>query len=790
MKVSEAWLRELVALDCDRQTIVETLTMAGLEVDAVEPAAGDFSEVYVGEIIACEKHPEADRLKCCKVSLGNDEPLDIVCGGANARTGIKVAVAVVGAKIGELKIKKAKLRGQPSHGMLCSASELGLADSSDGIIELPQDAPLGTAIVEYLKLDDACIDIDLTPNRSDCLSHYGIARELAALCQSPLQLPEISKVAPSIDSKLNVTLAAPKACSRYAGRVIRGVNNQAASPLWLQERLRRSGIRSIDAIVDVTNYVMIELGQPMHAFDLAQLDGAINVRMAQAQEKLTLLDGQELTLNDECLVIADNTKALALAGIMGGEHSGVTADTQDIFLESAYFDPIAIAGKARQFALHTESSHRFERGVDPELAVQAIERATALLLEIVGGAAGPVEVASSDELPQPVTISLDPQKVNRVSGMQFSTAEVTQILTRLGMQVQAQGDSLEVSVPSYRFDLRLDVDLIEEVIRVHGYHLLPHVDMQATLHMQALPEAQVTTRQLSELLRAQGFSEAINYSFVSKAEQQALLPSQPGIDLLNPLSHDLGQMRVSLLPGLLRSVAHNQHRQQVDVRLFETGLVFLPKAGEVEQKSRIAGVMVGSRAPQQWGISHQPVDFFDIKASIEAIIASTRAEHEFAFQVAEHEALHPGQSALITRGGEQCGWVGALHPEQVARLDLQGPVYVFELDLALVQQGLLPRFTPLSKFPAIRRDLGLLVRADVPAQDVVATIAKLGGELVIDIAVFDVYQGENLAEGHKSMALALILQHRERTLVDSEVNELIDAIVLGLNKELGITLRE
>lgn len=792
MKLSENWLRTWVKVDSPRDKLVAQLTMAGLEVDSVQPVAAEFTGVVVGKVITCEKHPEADKLSVCKVTTGGEEALDIVCGAKNVRAGLKVAVATVGAVLpNNFKIKKAKLRGAPSHGMLCSTSELGLSEQAEGIIELPEDAPIGEDIRHYLDLDDHIIEVDLTPNRGDCLSVAGIAREVAVLNDTQIRIEAVEEIKSQTDATIPVTLSAPDACPHYVGRVIKGVNVNVATPLWMRERLRRSGIRSIDPIVDVTNYVMLELGQPMHAFDLAMLNGGINVRMAEAGETLTLLDDSKITLSEQNLLITDEKKILALAGIMGGKDSGVNAETKDIFLESAFFAPQAIAGKARSFGLHTDSSHRFERGVDPALQLAAIERATTLLLDIVGGQPGPIiDVRDEAHIPTPVNISLPITKIKRVLGIELATPVIIGIFERLGMDVKDEGETLHVRVPTSRFDITIAEDLIEEVARIYGYDNIPAHLPHAELTMQPLPEERVTLNAMKTVLVEQGFREAITYSFVDPTWQAAINPDMEAVNLVNALSPELSQMRTSLWPGLMHAVQFNQNRQQPTVRLFESGLRFFVQNGELKQQNVLAGVITGSRAPKQWGIPSQPVDFFDSKATIEQLLELTADVSAFSFEVANHPALHPGQSARILRVDTETGWVGALHPKLEKTLAVQGPVFLFELYLDVLEKAVLPRFESVSKFPAIRRDLALVADETVPAAKILATIAAIGGELVKDISIFDIYQGDGVAEGKKSLALGITLQHQERTLVDDEVARLVDDVVQGLQQQLDITLRE
>ncbi len=795
MKFSEAWLRQWVNPAIDSNTLSEQLSMAGLEVDGIEPVAGDFSGVVVGEVVQCGQHPDADKLQITKVNIGTDELLDIVCGAKNCRLGLKVAVATVGAVLpGDFVIKKAKLRGQPSHGMLCSLSELGMADASDGIIELPLDAPVGQCIRQYLELDDHIIEVDLTPNRADCLGIKGLAREVGVLNKLDVCQPLITPVAASHNESRAITLAAPDACPRYLGRVVRNVNVNAPSPLWLTEKLRRCGVRSIDAVVDITNYVLLELGHPMHAFDLAKIDGDISVRLATEGEKLVLLDESEITLKANTLLIADSSKALAMAGIFGGLHSGVTADTKDVFLESAFFAPLAIAGKARQYGLHTDASHRYERGVDPQLQHTAMERATALLLQICGGEAGPViEAVSEQHLPTIAAISLSEAKLARILGISIAKDEVTAIFNRLGLDVAVTADGWQVKVPGYRFDISIAEDLIEEVARVYGYNNIPNVAPQASLKMRSFNEAELNVQRLRTVLVDRGYQEAITYSFVDPKIQQQLFPQQPALVLPNPISADMSAMRLNLWPGLLQTVQYNQNRQQGRVRLFEYGLKFIPDAkaeGGVRQIAVIGGVIIGSMHNEHWNMENRNADFYDIKGDVEALLAQTSAVEQFRFVSAQHCALHPGQTAAIYRAEQQVGYVGALHPEVERKLGLKGKAYLFELDVAALGMRDIVLARELSKYPANRRDLAVVVKSDVRFADVAATIRKVGGNQLVDLKLFDVYTGPGVAEGFKSLAIALTLQDLARTLEDKDIQQLVNQVVSALGEEFNATLRD
>ncbi|MCV2885183.1 phenylalanine--tRNA ligase subunit beta [Aestuariibacter sp. AA17] len=795
MKFSENWLREWVNPAITSEELAEQLSMAGLEVDAVDPVAGEFTGVKVGEVVECGQHPDADKLRVTKVNVGEDELLDIVCGAPNCRLGLKVAVATVGAVLpGNFKIKKAKLRGQPSHGMLCSFSELGISDDHDGIIELPEDAPLGQDIREYLNLDDKAIEVDLTPNRADCLGIRGLAREVGVLNQADVCKPEITSVEETLQETRAIRLESPDACPRYLGRVIRNVNLSAASPLWMQEKLRRSGIRSIDPVVDVTNYVLLELGHPMHAFDLDKLDGDIIVRHAAENEKLTLLDGNEVELKTDTLLIADQSKALAMAGIFGGEESGVTANTQHIFLESAFFSPDAIRGVARQYGLHTDASHRYERGVDPQLQRVAMERATELLTQIVGGDVGPItEAVSHDHLPTTRKVTLRKQRLERVLGIEIAQEKVTDILNRLGLDATFDCNEWQTEVPSYRFDIAIEEDLIEEVARVYGYNAIPNVSPTAQLKMSQHQEAAISAKTFKDVLVNREYQEAITYSFVEPKMQAALFPELKGLVLPHPISADMSVMRVSLWSGLLPAVSYNQKRQQGRVRLFETGLRFIPDSSEkagVRQENMIAGVVAGNINDEHWDKPDRAVDFFDVKADVEALLSATAKISEVEFKPAQHSALHPGQSAAIFMQGHLIGHIGAIHPKFEKTLGLNGRTYVFELDLDAISTKKIPEAKEISKFPANRRDIAVVVSEDKAVGDILNCVEKSGGNQLVGLNLFDVYRGKGIEPGFKSLAISITLQDATRTLEESEIQAEVDSIVSQLKEQFGASLRE
>ncbi|WP_409259348.1 phenylalanine--tRNA ligase subunit beta [Pseudomonas sp. KCJK9009] len=793
MKFSEQWLRGWVNPQVSRDELVARLSMAGLEVDSVTPAAGQFSGIVVGEILATEQHPDADKLRVCQVSSGQ-ETFQVVCGAPNARPGIKIPFAMIGAELpGDFKIKKAKLRGVESFGMLCSAAELQISEENDGLLELAADALVGEDIRTYLSLDDASIEIGLTPNRGDCLSIAGLARDVSALYDTPVTRPVVPAVAAAHDEVRPVEVSAPAACPRYLGRVIRNVDLSKPTPLWMVERLRRSDVRSIDAAVDITNYVMLELGQPMHAFDLAEINGGIRVRMAEEGEKLVLLDGQEVALRADTLVIADHTRALAIAGVMGGEHSGVnTEKTRDLFLESAFFEPISVAGKARSYGLHTDASHRYERGVDSQLAREAMERATQLLLDIVGGEAGPVvEAVSEQHLPQVAPVTLRAERITQMLGMEMDPAQVEQLLNALELTTTKSGEGQwTVSVPSHRFDISLEVDLIEELARLYGYNNLPVRYPQARLAPQGKPETRGDLPTLRRLLVARGYQEAITYSFIDPKLFELFSPGVEPLLLANPISSDMAAMRASLWPGLVKALQHNLNRQQDRVRLFESGLRFVGQLGDLQQQPMIAGVITGSRLPEGWANGRDGVDFFDVKADVEALLGYSGALSDFTFSAGKHPALHPGQTAAIERDGKLVGYLGAIHPELAKALGLDRPVFLFELVLGDVVEGRLPKFSELSKFPETRRDLALIAGRDVASSAVLELIRDNAGEWLTDLRLFDVYQGKGIDPDRKSLAVGLTWQHPSRTLNDDEVNTTLQNILTSLEQRLNTTLRK
>ncbi|MEH6634261.1 MAG: phenylalanine--tRNA ligase subunit beta [Halioglobus sp.] len=790
MNISEQWLREWVSPDLTTAELAHQITMAGLEVDAIEPVAGVFSAVVVAEIVSAEQHPDADKLRICQVNTG-DSMVQIVCGAPNARAGLKAPLARVGAVLpGDFNIKPAKLRGVESQGMLCAEAELGLSDESDGLMELAADAPVGTDLRDYLQLDDKIIEIGLTPNRADCLGIAGLAREVGLLNNLPVKTPAFDHVSQSIDDVFPVELQAPERCPRYVGRVIKGVDVSRPSPLWLQEKLRRCGIRSIDAVVDVTNYLLLELGQPMHAFDYDSLQGGIVVRTAQPGESLELLDGQTVELQQDSLVIADHSGPVAMAGIMGGQSTAVSASTSNLFLEAAFFTPELLAGKARSYGLHTDSSHRFERGVDFKLQVEAIERASQLLLDIVGGAAGPVqEVVAVDHLPQRPDVVLRAARIQKLLGLSMEGSEVERILCGLGLGVTAIDQGWRCAVPSWRFDICIEADLLEELARIYGYNRLPVTHIHADLVIPPKPETALSVRTLRRHLSARGYREAITYSFVDPKLQSLFDPGVQPVALSNPISADMAVMRTSLLPGLVNAVLRNTNRQQPRVRMFETGLRFVPGDAGLRQVPTLGMVLTGSQFAESWANTTAATDFFDFKGDFESLLTLTRVPASFEFKPGQRPALHPGQTAVITRNGQEVGYIGALHPGSSAQLGLNASLYVGEIDLEHVLESQLPVFSELSKFPEVRRDLAVVVDKSVPAAQLMENVRAVAGTYLTDLRLFDVYEGKGIDPKRKSLALGLTFRDQSRTLGDEDVNLAIGQVIDLLEKNYKAELR-
>lgn len=791
MKISENWLRTWVNPAIDSEKLSDQLTMLGLEVDDLFPAAKPFTGVVVGEVLTVEQHPDADRLRVTTVNIGSGEPLQIVCGAPNVRAGMKAPVATIGAVLpGDFKIKKGKLRGVESQGMLCGASEIDLEDKIDGLLELPADAPIGVNVREYLDLDDNVIDISITPNRGDCFSIRGIAREIGVINQLPVTAPEIKEVAATLADEKKVVVET-EGCARYLGRVIKNVNTKAPTPEWMERALVRAGIRQHSILVDITNYVLMELGQPLHAFDGGKVQGSVHVRQAKAGEKLVLLNEQEVELQDDVMVIADDEKALAIAGIMGGLSSSVTDETTEIFLESAFFAPLHIAGRARRFGLHTDASQRYERGVDFELPMIAMHRASQLIAELAGGEFGPIIVAEKTELlPKREAIELEQAQVDQLLGYIVESDFITDALTRLGCEVTVKAEGQwSVVPPSHRYDMAIYQDLIEEVARIHGYDniqiSLPVIDVKLAKY-----EDQFELTQLRQTAVTLGYQEAISFSFADLKLEKQLNPEVSPLALANPISSDLAVMRSTLLSSLIPCVQYNVNRQQNRVHFFELGLRFdyqdAASIHDLKQIPTFALIATGSRTPETWHGKAQPMDFFDFKGDIEEILAAARLNVEYVRS--ERSWLHPGQSAEILVDGQSIGYLGRLHPSLEDELDL-ATTWVAELDQSAVLQTYVSNFTELSRFPSVRRDIALLISDKINVSEIQGLIEKTGGELLGSTWLFDVYTGQGVEEGKRSLAFALLWQHPSRTLEDAEIKSGMDNILQVLENTYQATLR-
>jgi phenylalanyl-tRNA synthetase beta chain len=820
MKVPYSWLADWVDVPWTARELGSRLTMAGFELDALEPAAPPFNNVVVAEIVAAERHLQADKLQVCRVSMGQGEPLQIVCGASNARKGLKTVLAMVGASLpGGLEIKAAKLRGVESFGMLCSAKELGLAESSNGILELPADAPVGRAVRDYLELDDSILELNITANRGDAMSVIGIAREVAALTGGKLTGPRLAPVAAGNDDRFPVYLDAPAACPTFVGCVVRGINNRAQTPLKIRERLRRAGVRSISPVVDVTNYVMLELGQPMHAYDLNKLRGEIRVRLAREGEKIKLLDGKTIDLAPDVLLITDLEGPIGLAGIMGGERTEIGADTTDVFFEVAYFPPEAIAGRSRRWGMLTDASQRYERGVDPTQQQRAAERAVALLLSISGGTPGPVSMTqSAQHQPKRVPVALRSSQLQRLLGVAIPGDRVTSTLEALQMRVVTRPTGWEATPPAYRFDVTIEADLIEEVARIVGFDAIPEADAPVPQHFRPAPEEVPSEHVILETLAMRGYQEAVTFAFVDPGLQARLFPDLQGLALANPIASDLSVMRVSLWPGLLRAAQENQRRQQDRIRLFEHGARFMvsPDGGPTVEIDTLAGIAYGPRLSEQWGVPRDlrgPVDFYDVKSDLEALFIATGAAGSFSVEPASLSCLHPGRAARILRDGRAVGFMGELHPTLVRDLDFTYSPVLFELDLggtvsatagasARTQQNGAktefaaalavekPQHREISRFPQVRRDIAVVVDESVSLSALAERVVFTASTLLQSLRVFDVYRGAGVETGRKSIALGLIFQDISRTLTDDDVERLMAAIVTDLRESLNAKIRE
>lgn len=780
MQFSEAWLRSLVNPALDTAQLAHAVTMAGLEVEALAPAAPPFNNVVVAEILSAEKHPDADRLRVCQVDVGEAAPVTIVCGAPNAAAGLRVPCARPGAKLPGIEIKVAKVRGVESFGMLCSTKELGLEGAAEGLMVLPDDAPVGEDFRSWLNLDDTLITLKLTPNRADCLSMQGLAREIGAITGAEVRLPPVQAVQARIQDTVAVSVAAPEACPLYLGRVVRGIDAQAATPRWMAERLERSGIRPLLAPVDITNYVLLELGQPMHAFALSRLNGGIEVRLARTGERLALLNGQTAELAPDMLVIADASGPVALAGIMGGQPTSVERFTVDVFLEAAFFAPTAIAGRARRLGLSTDSSHRFERGVDFGATRQAMERATQLLLDICGGQAGPITEAVA-ALPRREPITLRLPRLKRVAGIELDTDQVARDLAALGAGVERQENQLIVTPPSFRFDLAIEEDLIEEAVRLYGYDNIPAQPPAAPSRMLPQDETLLADETLRQMLVGLDYQEVITYSFVDPAWEAALNGDSRPLPLANPIASQLSVMRTTLWGGLIETLRHNLNRQQERVRIFELGRVYLSQS---EQPMKLGGLLYGDALPEQWGAASRRVDFFDAKGDLERLFGQALETRHGA-----HPALHPGQCAELWARGRRVGWLGTLHPRLVQAFDLSVAPILFELDSDVLAQRSLPSHGGLSRFPQVRRDLAFVLDVETPAGELLTALREAAPGQVRSIDVFDEYRGKGVAENQKSLAIRVVMQDTQRTLTDQEVEDAVQKLVDSALRQCNAGLR-
>jgi phenylalanyl-tRNA synthetase beta chain len=783
MQFSESWLRTFVNPSLSSEELSHLLTMAGLEVEEMTPVAPAFEKVVVAQVLSKEKHPDADRLNLLSVNVGQAEPLTIVCGAQNVTVGMKAPCALVGAKLPGIEIKQAKVRGVASFGMMCSEKELGLAEESSGLMVLAADAVIGRSIREHLDLDDHLITLKLTPNRSDCLSLHGIAREVSALTGAPLTAVAAASFEETGNQSGKIRVAASAACPRYSGRVISGVDAKAATPAWMVQRLQRCGLRSISALVDVTNYVLLELGQPLHAFDLNKLDGDIEVRFARAGESLKLLNEQTVDLRDDMLVIADGKGPAALAGVMGGADSAVDEATTDIFLESAFFAPGVIVGKSRRLGFGSDSSYRFERGVDFAATRAALDRATQLILDICGGQAGCVTEVSG-ELPARHPVKLRTSRVHRVLGVALQAVQIAQILSRLGMAFQQNDDEFSVTPPSYRFDISIEEDLIEEVARVHGYENIQPAPIQARMTILPQVEAERPVAKLRQTMVLRDYQETVNYAFVEAEWERDLCRNAAPIALKNPIASQMSVMRSSLLGGLLASLRTNLARRQSRVRLFEVGGCFAAEAGSYTQHERLAGLAYGGAWSEQWGSPARNVDFYDVKGDVEALFAP----RGLSFQVAQHPASHPGRSARILLDGRAIGWIGELHPQWQQQYELAQAAVWFEVELAALTQGGVPRMANISRFPPVRRDLAVLVDENLSVESLLDAMRSENAPNVVELALFDLYRGKGVEQGKKSLAFRVLLQDTQKTLTDSEIEESMLRLVAALQRQ-GAQLR-
>ncbi|MBY0474692.1 MAG: phenylalanine--tRNA ligase subunit beta [Nitrosomonas sp.] len=787
MKFSEIWLRSFVNPPCSSDELAHTLTMAGIEVENVEPVASGFKNVVVAEVLSVEKHPTADRLSVCNVKTGksDNDLLQIVCGAPNVSAGVKVPCALVGATLPGFVIKKTRLRGIDSAGMLCSAKELGISEVSDGLLLLPNDAPVGADFRSYYELEDGVFTLSLTPNRADCLSVQGIAREVSAITDTALHPLALEFVSNEIDDTLNVHVTAPDACPLYCGRILRNINLNAATPLWMAQRLERSGLRSINSVVDITNYVMLETGQPLHAFNLAKIAGTIQVRFALPQEKIQLLNGNQIDLTPEMLLISDEHKPLALAGIMGGLESGVTHGTTDIFLESAFFSPDVISGKSFHLGFSSDSAYRFERGVDFAATRSALERASYLIRNICGGQVGTV-IEMKHELPQRSSVDVRIERIKRILGIDINKEQIANYFKRLGFKFSEENDCFSVMSPTYRFDLTIEEDFVEELARIYGYDHIPIHYPHASMAMLPASETQYSTIEIKKSLIDRDYQEVINYAFVDADWEADFAENHKPIALLNPIASQMSVMRSTLVGGLISNLQFNLNRKQVRVRLFEVGCCFIREnENDCKQIERIAGLSHGDFSSEQWGVPARNIDFYDIKADVEVLCRGKPINFEKFF----HPALHPGKSAEIYYEGKIIGWIGELHPRWQKKYGLQKNTILFELDLDSLKPKLLPFVKEISKFPPVRRDIAIIVDNDINAHSLLSCMWAVKSQIISDISLFDIYRGKGMESNKKSLAFRVLLQDTEKTLTDEQAESAVTSLIKILKNKFDAELR-
>jgi phenylalanyl-tRNA synthetase beta chain len=789
MKLPISWLAEWIDLPWDAAELSKRLTASGFEVEGLEPAAPAFTGVVVAEITSIAPHPDAEKLRVCQVNAGG-EPLQIVCGAPNAREGLRAPLARVGAVLpGDMRIKAAKLRGVESAGMLCSARELGLSTNHAGLMELPAEARVGEDIRSYLALDDAILELKTYANRGDSMSVLGVAREVAALTGGKLKNPAAAAAPVTIAGGPAPRIEARHAAPRLLSRRMEGLDNRAASPLWMQERLRRAGLRSISPVVDVTNYVLLEFGQPMHAYDAAKVQGALTARLARAGEKLTLLDERAIDLAADELVIADDKAAIGFAGIMGGQGTSITEAATDVVLEVAFFSPDAIAGRARRHGLTTDAGQRFERGVDPQGQLRAMERATGLLLGLCGGKAGPVqEAVDQSALPARNPVLLRRDRLALLTGANIADAQVEGALRGLGMQLASHPQGWQVEPPSWRFDIAIEADLVEEVLRIVGFDAVQERPTRLPQRFARRSESAIDERAALDALAARGYQEAINYAFVDPSLQEKLFPGEPAIRLANPIAADLAVMRVSLWPGLLKGVRENLARQQDRVRLFERGAVFRQPGGALKEILHIAGAASGSRAPEQWASRRELLHFFDLKGDVASLLQLAGAAN-VEWRAEGPACLHPGRAATVYRDGRAVGWLGELHPSLSAELGFATPCMLFELDINAALHAPLPQFSAISRYPQVRRDLSITVPLATPLSAILSRVSVAAGSRLRELVAFDVYQGPGIEPTRKSIAFGLIFQDNNTTLTDADADALMAAVFADLGARLDARIR-